>query len=50
MGSRPTDPNLDRIWRELGVVRSEGGVAFDDTAQLAATRIAIMRGMGAEIH
>jgi len=36
---RPFD--LDGLWRELGVRRIEGGIAFDDAAPLAAIRRAI---------
>lgn len=42
MGSRPFAPDLDRLWRDLGVSLDRSGrVALDDTAPLAAVRRAI---------
>jgi hypothetical protein len=36
-------PDLDALWRELGVQPRGGGVSFDDDAPLAAIRAAITR-------
>ena len=43
MGNKAVSPDLDRLWRELGVKQGEGGVEFDDAAPLAVTRTAITR-------
>lgn len=40
-GSKPVTPDLDRLWRDLGLKPHEGGLDFDDTAPLAAIRKAI---------
>lgn len=45
MGNQPMNPNMDGVWRELGLLRNEGGISFDDSAPLAATRTAIMNGV-----
>jgi hypothetical protein len=42
-GSKPVTPDLDALWRDLGLRVRDGGVEFDDTAPLAAIRIAITR-------
>ncbi len=42
-GTRPVTPDLDALWRDLGLRLRDGGVEFDDTAPLAAIRIAITR-------
>jgi hypothetical protein len=34
-------PNLDALWRDLGVRVRDGEVDFDDNAPLAAVRAAI---------
>jgi len=41
MRAAPYAPDLDQLWRELGVSRSDGGVRFDDAAPLASIRQAI---------
>jgi hypothetical protein len=41
MRAQPYAPDLDALWRELGVVVRHGGVTFDDRAPLAAIRQAI---------
>lgn len=41
MGPKPMKPDLDRLWRDLGVKMGEGGAEFDDKAPLAAIRKAI---------
>lgn len=41
MGNRPHAPDLDRLWRELGLSLDRGRVVLDDTAPLAAIRRAI---------
>ena len=44
MRDTPKPVDLDRLWKELGVVSNDGGgVRFDDTAPLAAIRQAITR-------
>jgi len=43
MGTKPIDPDLGDLWRQLGVKFGEGGVELDDTAPLAAIRAAILR-------
>jgi hypothetical protein len=48
-GGRAVRVDLAPLWRELGVVpRSDGEVAFDDGAPLAAIRRAIARGPAAD--
>jgi hypothetical protein len=42
-GSKPVTPDLDALWRDLGVRLRDGGVDFDDTAPLAAMRTAITK-------
>jgi len=41
MSDTPYAPNLDALWRELGVAVRGGGVTFDDSAPLAPIRQAI---------
>jgi len=41
-GQKPVAPNLDQLWRDLGLRKTGGGLEFDDTAPLAAIRKAIM--------
>ncbi len=43
MGPKPVSPDLDALWRELGVTVHDGEVTFDDNAPLAAIRQAITR-------
>lgn len=43
MGSNPVTPDLDVLWRELGLRMLDGEVAFDDGAPLAAIRAAITK-------
>ena len=43
MGPNPVAPDLDGLWRELGVGTHDGEVEFDDHAPLAAIRAAITR-------
>jgi hypothetical protein len=40
-GAKPMTPDLDALWRDLGLRLRDGGVAFDDAAPLAAIRAAI---------
>jgi hypothetical protein len=42
-GSRPVTPDLDSLWRDLGLRVRDGAIDFDDTAPLAAIRMAITR-------
>jgi hypothetical protein len=42
-GSKPVTPDLDALWRDLGLRVRDGGVEFDDTAPLAAIRTAITK-------
>jgi hypothetical protein len=41
MRAKPYAPDLDALWRELGVSVQNGNVVFDDSAPLAAIRRAI---------
>jgi hypothetical protein len=41
MGSKPMAPDLEALWRDLGVKSQGGSVEFDDTAPLAAIRASI---------
>jgi hypothetical protein len=41
MRSTPVSPDLDQLWKELGVKRQGKTVTFDDSAPLAAIRRAI---------
>jgi hypothetical protein len=41
MRSKPYAPDLDALWRELGVSVQQGSVVFDDSAPLAPIRRAI---------
>lgn len=43
MGSNPVVPDLDGLWRELGLKMFDGEVAFDGGAPLAAIRAAIIK-------
>ena len=40
-GSKPVTPDLDGLWRDLGLKVHDGGLDFDDTAPLASIRKAI---------
>jgi hypothetical protein len=42
-GSKPMAPDLDALWRDLGLRVRDGGIDFDDSAPLAAIRMAITR-------
>jgi hypothetical protein len=42
-GSKPVTPDLDTLWRDLGLRVRDGGIEFDDTAPLAAIRTAITK-------
>jgi len=41
MKDTPVTPDLNKIWRDLGVISTGGKITFDDKAPLAATRKAI---------
>jgi hypothetical protein len=41
MRDKPYAPDLDALWRDLGVAVRDGHVTFDDSAPLAAVRRAI---------
>jgi predicted metalloprotease with PDZ domain len=43
MGPRRMSPNIDKLWRELGLKSREDAVEIDDAAPLAAVRAAIMK-------
>jgi hypothetical protein len=45
MGPKPVTPDLDALWRDLGVIMRDAEVSFDDNAPLAAIRAAITRPM-----
>ena len=40
-GSKPVSPDLDALWRDLGLRADGGDLRFDDTAPLAAIRKSI---------
>jgi hypothetical protein len=40
-GKKPVTPDLDQLWRDLGLRSSGGSLEFDNTAPLAAIRRAI---------
>jgi hypothetical protein len=42
-GSKPVTPDLDALWRDLGLRLRDGSIEFDDTAPLAAIRMAITK-------
>ena len=42
-GSEPVTPDLDALWRDLGLKLRDGGIDFDETAPLAAIRAAITK-------
>jgi hypothetical protein len=42
-GPKPVSPDLDALWRDLGLRVRDGGIEFDDAAPLAAIRVAITR-------
>jgi predicted metalloprotease with PDZ domain len=46
MKAAPVAPDLDQLWKDLGVKYDGNGVTFDDSAPLAATRKAIEKGGG----
>jgi hypothetical protein len=42
-GPKPVTPDLDALWRDLGLRFRDGGIEFDDAAPLAAIRMAITK-------
>jgi hypothetical protein len=42
-GPKPVTPDLDALWRDLGLRVRDSGIEFDDTAPLAAIRAAITK-------
>jgi hypothetical protein len=40
-GRKPVTPDLDQLWRDLGLRKSEAGLEFDNAAPLASIREAI---------
>jgi hypothetical protein len=42
-GSKPVMPDLDALWRDMGLRLRDGGIEFDDSAPLAAIRMAITK-------
>ena len=42
-GSKPVTPDLDALWRDLGLRVRDGGIEFDDAAPLAGIRMAITK-------
>jgi hypothetical protein len=42
-GPKPVTPDLDSLWRDLGLRARDGGIEFDDSAPLAAIRMAITK-------
>jgi hypothetical protein len=45
-GSKPVTPDLNALWRDLGLRVQNGSLVFDDTAPLAAIRAAITEARG----
>ncbi len=43
MANTPVTVDLDGLWKKLGIVRTETGIRFDDSAPEAAIRIAITK-------
>lgn len=43
MGPKKSRPDINRLWRELGLKQGEGGLEIDDRARLAAVRAAITK-------
>jgi predicted metalloprotease with PDZ domain len=43
MGAKPVSPNLDALWRDLGLTLRDGKIEFDNAAPLAAIREAITK-------
>jgi hypothetical protein len=41
MATTPVTIDLDGLWKKLGIIRTEAGIRFDDTAPDAAIRAAI---------
>jgi len=41
MGTKPDAPDLDTLWRDLGISLEDGRVTFDESAPLAPIRRAI---------
>lgn len=50
MKDAPYNVNLSELWQQLGVVREGKAVRFDDSAPLAATRVAMTFGTTAASH
>ena len=44
MKDKLVKPDLDQMWKELGIVKSESGIAFDDSAPLASIRKGVTGG------
>ncbi|RAI29315.1 hypothetical protein CH339_03245 [Rhodobium orientis] len=47
--STPVDPDLDRLWKSLGVTHLSGRIAFDEDAPLAAMRRSMETGEACEV-
>ncbi len=43
MGPNPVNPDMDGLWRELGLKMHDGEIEFDDSAPLAPIRAAITK-------
>jgi hypothetical protein len=41
MRAKPVHPDLEQLWRDLGVNGDAGEISFDDTAPLASVRLAL---------
>jgi hypothetical protein len=51
MGAKPVSPDLEELWRELGLQPRDGaGAAFNDNAPLAAIRASITRTPEAKVE
>jgi hypothetical protein len=46
LGTHPGHVDLEKTWKDLGVVPGEKSVKLDDTAPLASTRKALMHNLG----
>ena len=42
-GQKPVTPDLDQLWRDLGLRKTEAGLEFDNSAPLASIREAITK-------
>jgi hypothetical protein len=43
MATTPVSPDLDSLWRDLGIKSDNGQVTFDESAPLATARAALVK-------